>query len=636
MQFFQSFLFKERFNFFNFIPVFFGIGICIYFSLENEPKIQPYFISCISLTCLLFFKKIRLPIAALLFINIGFINAAYVANKINIDMLNEKINFVRLAGEIDYSEKSSDVTKIVIENVKCMSEEFKTKLDTIKLGKISLIWRGKKANDSKLEFRPGAKIYVNAILEPIYSKSFRNAYDFRMQSYFNGISARGYIVENPIVQDVDRNNITHKLKKRVRFTINERINNVIRNKEGGIVQALITGNKSVIDKHVRQSFADSGLSHLLAISGLHVGVIGGFFFILFRILLCCFPYIALNFNTKKIASVLSLFFVFLYLKISGESIPSVRAFIMQAIIVAAILFDRKALSMRTVAIAAMIVLSFSPEALLFPSFQMSFGAVAALIAFYEKSWTFSKKTMIIFSLVATSFIASVSTSIFTIHVFNRLTIASVFANLLAVPLTSLAIMPLLVLSILCIPFGCESIFLKILEPLITLLIKISDFFASQFWMLFTLPKFENWIFILISIGFLIVVLLSSKARFSGLAMIALGFIFYYNQKKPLFISALNGAVFAFIDKQTIYFDNFVNYRRAKRNLAQNYGISQKKKFKDISKKFCIYNKDGNICSCILDGVNFIINTSKYKSIEIYKSGDEVSYVAFSLKNRKWS
>ncbi len=635
MQFFQSFLFKERFNFLNFIPVFLGIGTCIYFSLENEPKIQFYVVSCIGLTCLLFFSKIRFPITALLAINIGFINSFYVANKIDIDMLNEKINFVRLAGEIDYSEKSNNGIKIVIENVQCLSEKFKPQLNKIKLGKISLLWRGENANNSDIELIPGTRIHVNAILDPIYSKSFRNAYDFRMQSYFNGISARGYIVGQPIVQNISKNKL-YKLKEKIRFIINQKINDVISNKEGGIVQALITGNKSVIDKNVRQSFADSGIAHLLAISGLHVGIIGGFFFILFRILLCCFPFIALNFSTKKIAAILSICFVFLYLKISGESVPAVRAFIMHSIIVVAVLLDRKALSMRSVAIAATLVLLHSPEAILFPSFQMSFSAVAALIAFYEKSWTFSKKTMILFSLIATSIIASLATSIFTIQVFNRLTLAAVFTNLFAVPLTSFAIMPLLILSVFSIPFGGESIFLRLLEPLITLLIKISDLFANQSWMLFSLPKFENWIFILISIGFLIIVLLSSKARFSGLALIVLGFIFYYNQKKPIFISALNGAILAFLDTNNIYFENLVNHRSIKKDLARTYGITKKARFEHMPENIRIYKKPNNIYSCIFNEMNLTVNASAYRSIEIYKSANKVSYVLFSLKNRKWS
>src|SRR5437588_9479847 len=137
-------------------------------------------------------------------------------------------------------------------------------------------------------------------------------------------------------------------------------------------------------EEVKQAFRDSGLSHLLAIAGMHLALVGGFVFFAVRGGLALVPPVALRFPIKKIAAAATLVVLFCYLMISGAAIPTERAFMMNGIVFAAILIDRLRISMRICALAAMVVLVLDPASLVGVSFQMSFGAVVALIAVYEK------------------------------------------------------------------------------------------------------------------------------------------------------------------------------------------------------------------------------------------------------------
>src|SRR5438552_1996856 len=162
-----------------------------------------------------------------------------------------------------------------------------------------------------------------------------------------------------------------------------RIAAVLPGSTGGVASALITGKRGAIVEEVKQAFRESGLQHLLAIAGLHLGLVGGFVFFAVRGGLALVPWVALRYPIKKIAAGVTLMVLTCYLLISGAAIPTERAFVMNGIVFAAILIDRLRISMRVCAIAAAVVLVMDPSILVGVSFQMSFGAVVALIAVYE-------------------------------------------------------------------------------------------------------------------------------------------------------------------------------------------------------------------------------------------------------------
>src|SRR5204862_430200 len=153
---------------------------------------------------------------------------------------------------------------------------------------------------------------------------------------------------------------------------------------GGVASAVITGKRGTMPEEVKQAFRDSGLSHLLAIAGLHLGLVGGFVFFTVRGGLALIPWVALRYPIKKITALVTLIVLFCYLMISGAAIPTQRAFVMTGIVFVAGLSYRLRSSMRISARAARVVWVIDPASLVGVSFQMSFGAVVALIAVYEK------------------------------------------------------------------------------------------------------------------------------------------------------------------------------------------------------------------------------------------------------------
>jgi competence protein ComEC len=209
---------------------------------------------------------------------------------------------------------------------------------------------------------------------------------------------------------------------------------------------------------------NSGLAHLLSVSGLHIGLAVGILFFLIRAGLALVPPIALNWPIKKWAAGLALLGAAFYMLLSGASVPVVRSFVMAAIVLLAVIADRQPISMRPVAIAAVVVLLIWPDSLVGPSFQLSFAAIVALTAVWEELSPRRARQIgparrglrWLFDLALSSIIATLATAAFGIYHFNRLTGYGVIANMLAVPITGFWVMPWLILALILMPFGLEG------------------------------------------------------------------------------------------------------------------------------------------------------------------------------------
>ncbi len=230
----------------------------------------------------------------------------------------------------------------------------------------------------------------------------------------------------------------------------------------------LTGQRGAIPKPVLGAMRDAGLAHLLAISGLHIGLVAGILFFVVRFLLAAIPPLALRYPVKKWAALAALAGAFGYLLMSGATVPTQRAFLMLAVVLAAVVLDRSAISMRLVALAAAMVLVIAPESLLSVSFQMSFAAVTALVAVYEalarqsSRWRqgagrFRRIGLYVTGVLLTTVVAGLATAPFALYHFNRIALYSVAANLIAVPLTGLWIMPWAIAAFALMPFGLEAL-----------------------------------------------------------------------------------------------------------------------------------------------------------------------------------
>ena len=449
------------------LPVFFGAGIGVYFALRVEPPLWPSVATAIAAAGLSFVLR-RHPAwceaaLALTVFAAGVALMGETAWERRAPMLQHHLGPVILTGRVIDIDLAQRGWRIVVEPDPVAGLDPAGQPHRLRL-------HIPRTSD---ELNPGDHVRLKAMLYPVPPQILPGGRDFQRELYFAGIGGVGYAFGGARriadVEGVSRDgggggeNLRH-----LRTEMSRRITAVLPGSTGGVASALITGKRGAITEEVKQFFRDSGLSHLLAIAGLHLGLVGAFVFFAVRGGLALIPSIALRYPIKKIAAGVTLIVLTCYLLISGAAIPTERAFVMNGIVFAAILIDRLRISMRICAIAAAVVLVLDPASLVGVSFQMSFGAVVALIAVYE---TFGGKLGRILrgrSLLAevagycgavavTTLVATLGTYPFSIYHFHHIALYSPLANVIAVPLSALWTLPWGVLTCLLMPFGLESL-----------------------------------------------------------------------------------------------------------------------------------------------------------------------------------
>lgn len=308
----------------------------------------------------------------------------------------------------------------------------------------------------------GSRITARAVLTPVPPPLVPGGFDARLAQFFQGIVAHGTLYDLRLI-DAE----TPPLLGRWRGLIAEKIRSVVPEGAGEVAVALAVGDQTGIAVPIRQAMRDSGLTHILSISGLHIGLVAALAMVSVRRGLALLPALALRVDTKKLAVGPTAALVLLYGVLAGWDVPVQRSVIMTGVVLLAILLDRTPLTLRTVAVAGFLVLAGSPEALLNPGFQMSFAAVIALIAAYERigPWVSGLRAayggilgpvLLLTSAVLTSLVATLATAAFTAYHFNVIALYGIFANLLAIPLTGLVIMPGVLLGFLLLPIGLDA------------------------------------------------------------------------------------------------------------------------------------------------------------------------------------
>lgn len=235
---------------------------------------------------------------------------------------------------------------------------------------------------------------------------------------------------------------------------------------GGLAAAMVTGHEAFVPPEQVEAMRASGLAHLISISGLHMAIVGGFVFAAVRLAVAAWPWAALRVSGKKVAAGAAIGATLAYLALSGGDAPAVRAAVTAIVAFASILADRRALSLRNLALAALVVITLQPEAVAQPGFQMSFAATAALVALAE-AWPrpareisvpwpirFAQAAGVWLLLsIGVSLVAGLATGPFAIQHFNRVSTWGLPANLVAAPISSFLMMPALAIGAVLAPFG---------------------------------------------------------------------------------------------------------------------------------------------------------------------------------------
>lgn len=317
---------------------------------------------------------------------------------------------------------------------------------------------------------PGEAVRLVALVNPPPPPASPGSYDFARDAYFESIGGVGFALAAPQLIEPPapppRRLALEMWINAQRWALAERIVQIMGPETGGLAAAMVTGHQAAIPEAQIEDMRGSGLAHLISISGLHMAIVGGFVFAAVRFGVAAWPWLALRVSSKKVAALAGLAAVGAYLVVSGAPAPAERAAITASVAFAAVIFDRRAISLHGLGIAALIVLLIHPEAVTEPGFQMSFAATAALVALAEAwprpireisaPWPIraiqTAGTWLMASLAA-SFVAGMATGPFALQHFNRMATFGLAANLAASPISTFLMMPALAIGAALAPLG---------------------------------------------------------------------------------------------------------------------------------------------------------------------------------------
>jgi competence protein ComEC len=298
---------------------------------------------------------------------------------------------------------------------------------------------------------------------PIYPAGF----DTQFHAYFDGIGSYGTTTKPPAILRLGSGTTPEHVIDAVRRGISARIDLALDQPAAGIARAIVNGDQSAVTDEAREVMSTAGIAHVLSVSGLHLTIVAGGVFAALRLVLSGWEGLAMRVSVKRIAAAAGIAAAVLYFAISGGNVAALRSTLMILLVFGAVLFGRRALTMRNVAIAGLIVVATDPASVFRPSFQLSFAAVVALVGAYESlrmerlreaslaahAWAYGK------GIVVSSLVAGAATLLFSVYHFQQTSPLGVLGNLLSLPLVGFVMMPAALLAVLAMPFGLEGPFL---------------------------------------------------------------------------------------------------------------------------------------------------------------------------------
>ncbi len=457
---------EERDRWFLWTPVGLGCGVAGYFALPVEPSGWVGGVA-ITVMAVLAWAVRRWPVGliamlALLAMAVGFTAAQTRTALVTGPMLSSSLVSVTITGRVESIEPLPDGARFTLYDVSIDRLARDATPERVRL----------RLPDRLLPTPPvDAVVRLRARLSPSSGPEIPGAFDFQRWAFFDGIGASGFALSTPeLVAAPPSTGWWWRLMvtvERLREHIFDRCKAALPEPEASMTAALLNGEQTSITQAVMNDMRASGLAHLLSVSGLHVTLVAGLVFGVLRAALALIESLALRWPIKKIAAMGGIVAAIGYLLVVGPQVPMLRSVLMTGLVMIAILVDRNALSIRVIAVTGMGVLLVMPEGMLGPSFQMSFGAVLALISAYEvlaprfAAWNaevgwFGRAFLYFFGLVLSSVIATLATMPFSLFHFQQVALYGVLSNMLAVPVTSFWVMPWGVMAYALMPMGWEQ------------------------------------------------------------------------------------------------------------------------------------------------------------------------------------
>ena len=421
-----------------------------------------------------------------------------------------------------------------------------------------------------LQLEAGTRIDFAAYVLPPPQPSRPGGYDFARDAWFAGIGGVGSLQGKPVPAADQALASWHwraiAAIDRARNDVTARIAGAIGGQAGEVAAALITGKRGGISEETNEILRAAGIYHVVSISGLHMVLAAGMVFFLVRALFALSPAALLALPVKSIAAVAAILAAIAYDIFAGSEIATERSLIMTMIVFGAVLAHRRAISMRNLALAAVILILLEPETVIGPSFQMSFCAVMGLVALYERAGVASvAQESVILSqaevpmreappqsifarsfhwmaghgkaLILTTLVAELATAPFALYHFQQLQPLGLLGNALVLPLISAVVMPAALIGMMALPFGLDAAVWMAMGWGVELMLVLARFVAGLPFAVMPMAAPAGWAMALAVFGLVWMALWTSLIRWAGLPMMILGFALAWIGPRPdLFVT----------------------------------------------------------------------------------------------------
>lgn len=513
----------ERRQAFLFAPVLLGAGIALWFLLPFNDQRQAALLlafGCAALGLLLPSGPRRLAVAAGLLVALGLIAADWRSASVASPRLHHRLTAAPLEGtvlRIRRQEGGSRHSLLIQRDASSIDPAVRLRIGM--------------AGPLPPWLVPGARIRLVTTLGPIPGPALPGAHDPARKAWFDQVSATGRAMSPPIL--LQPAPPTRLPLAQARQSLGQAIQARLGGDAGAIAAALTVGDQGAIRPDLLEDMRVAGLAHILTVSGFHIGVAVGGLLVLFRRLLALWPWLALRTSVTRIAAILAGLGGTAYAILSGAEPPAIRAAIAAWVVLAALILGRDPFAPRLIAFAALLILLARPESLVSPSFQLSFAAVTALamlarsrlggaVRRSEADGPLMAAARMAGALVAAGLVAELVLTPIALHHFGRAGAYGVIANILAVPLTSFLIMPLLGAWLLLEPLGLGVLVSGPLGLALDALAAIGTSVAGWPGATLTLPAMPLSALLLLLSGALLLMLLVGRLRWAGLPLLLCG------------------------------------------------------------------------------------------------------------------
>lgn len=541
------------------MPVGFVLGIVIYFHLKSEPDYrQAVLVTLVTWVLAWAVRRRNMYVAlaglAVAFTASGFTICALRSHWLTMPLITEATPPMRISGRVIMMEERDYGKRVTLDHLWYNGRPDPNMPDSLRLTARKGMVDG---------FRVGDWMRALAIATPIPAPYYPGGFDYQRYLFFigikSGIGGTGFILKPAYHMHAPRsyrNDFLIRVQL-MRAAIADRVNRVLDGDRAAIATALIAGNQSYISREALDAMRNSGLAHILSISGLHIGMMALITLVLLRAGMALMPRLALNYNIKIWALAAAIGPVTFYSILAGlDQVPVLRSWVMAVIALMTLLLGRRNFSMRVVGIAALICMLAFPDQLLGASLQMSFAAVIALMAlgqsqfmynFIQKSRDYNwlrRGVMWVAAALLTSVVATLATSPSAIYSFNREAIYGAIANLLVIPATDFIMVPCVALSLVLMPFGLEYWVLKLFGASIDYMLAVAKWTSSLPGAVFSLPPIGDNAFLAMMLGGLFICLGAGKWRWLGVVPVLAGVVVVAVTPLPDLVIEQNGKLIA--------------------------------------------------------------------------------------------